>query len=150
MAFLNCKEVFLVPGKDLSYNVRMKAGEVMVIGIIGGGASGMAAALSASENPNARVILFERQARVGRKLQATGNGRCNLSNLNASKQGYHGEDASFAAAAIARFDPEETLVWFRDLGLFRAGISLFGSVEFCGGCAAVCAGKTQYFPSNWV
>ena len=48
----------------------------MVIGIIGGGASGMAAALAAAENPNAEIVLMERQARVGRKLQATGNGRC--------------------------------------------------------------------------
>ena len=49
----------------------------MVIAIIGGGASGMAAALAAAENKDAQVILLERQARVGRKLQATGNGRCN-------------------------------------------------------------------------
>ena len=55
----------------------------MVVGIIGAGASGMAAALAAAENPNVTVILMERQARVGRKLQATGNGRCNLSNLQA-------------------------------------------------------------------
>ena len=52
----------------------------MTVGIIGGGASGMAAALAAAENPSAQVILFERQARLGRKLQATGNGRCNLTN----------------------------------------------------------------------
>ena len=42
----------------------------MIVGIIGGGASGMAAALAAAENPEVRVILFERQARVGRKLQS--------------------------------------------------------------------------------
>ena len=56
----------------------------MVVGIIGGGASGMAAALAAAENPNIEVLLLERQARVGRKLLATGNGRCNLSNANAT------------------------------------------------------------------
>ena len=48
----------------------------MVVGIIGAGASGMAAALAAAENPNVNVILLERQNRVGRKLQATGNGGC--------------------------------------------------------------------------
>ena len=67
----------------------------MVIGIIGAGASGMAAALAAAENPNARVILMERQARVGRKLQATGNGRCNLSNMNADRGGYNGTNPNF-------------------------------------------------------
>ena len=40
----------------------------MRIGIIGGGASGMAAALAAAENPNAQVLLLERQARLGKKL----------------------------------------------------------------------------------
>ena len=47
----------------------------MVTGIIGAGASGMAAALAAAENESGQVVLMERQARVGRKLQATGNGR---------------------------------------------------------------------------
>ena len=90
----------------------------MVIGIIGGGASGMAAALAAAENENVQVILLERQARVGRKLQATGNGRCNLSNLHAQEGGYHGDEPSFAEYAIAQFGPEATLNWFRCLGLF--------------------------------
>lgn len=90
----------------------------MVIGIIGGGASGMAAALAASEDPSIQVELFERQARLGKKLLATGNGRCNLSNLHAANGGYHGEDASFARYAITACDPEATLAWFRSLGLF--------------------------------
>ena len=90
----------------------------MVVGIIGAGASGMAAALAAAENPNVTVVLMERQARVGRKLQATGNGRCNLSNLQAVRGGYHGEHPGFAEPAIRAFDPEATLRWFADLGLY--------------------------------
>ena len=90
----------------------------MVIGIIGAGASGMAAALAAAENPENEVLLIERQARVGRKLAATGNGRCNLSNLHASHQGYHGEELGFADFAIANFGPEKTLNWFEGMGLF--------------------------------
>ena len=90
----------------------------MVIGIIGGGASGMAAALAAAENKDVQVILMERQARLGRKLQATGNGRCNLSNLHAAQGGYHGDDAAFSNYAISAFPPEAALDWFRSLGLF--------------------------------
>lgn len=90
----------------------------MVIGIIGGGASGMAAALAAAEQPGVQVVLMERQARLGRKLQATGNGRCNLTNLHAGQQGYHGDRPEFAREAIASFGPQETLAWFRLLGLF--------------------------------
>ena len=102
----------------MGYNGEQKVGETMIIGIIGGGASGMAAALAAAENPENRVLLFERQARLGRKLQATGNGRCNLSNIHASERGYHGQASDFVQPAITRFDPEQTLAWFRSLGLF--------------------------------
>ena len=87
----------------------------MVIGVIGGGASGMMAALRASGA--ADVILYERQARLGRKLMATGNGRCNLSNRAASPEHYHGGDPGFTGPALARFGVEETLAFFRTLGL---------------------------------
>ena len=90
----------------------------MVIGIIGGGASGMAAALTASECENVQVLVLERQARVGRKLQATGNGRCNLTNLHANAGGYHGQDAHFVSEALSRFDVKNTLDWFEKLGLY--------------------------------
>ena len=91
----------------------------MIIGIIGGGASGMAAALAAAEHPNVQVLLFERQARLGRKLQATGNGRCNLTNIHANVAHYYGADqGKFASAALARYDVENTLAWFAELGLY--------------------------------
>ena len=90
----------------------------MVIGIIGAGASGMAAALAAAENPNVSVVLMERQARVGKKLQATGNGRCNLSNIHAGSRSYHGDHPEFAQGAISAFDPVATLNWFAGLGLY--------------------------------
>ena len=91
----------------------------MIIGIIGGGASGMAAALAAAEHPNVQVLLFERQARLGRKLQATGNGRCNLTNIHANVAHYYGADqGKFASAALARYDVENTLAWFAKLGLY--------------------------------
>lgn len=89
----------------------------MIIGIIGGGASGMAAALAAAEKEDVRVVLMERQTRVGRKLLSTGNGRCNLTNLHAAVGGYHGDTPDFARYAIGRFPPEAALAWFRQLGL---------------------------------
>lgn len=90
----------------------------MDIGIIGAGASGMMAALAAAQTPGVRVILFERQARPGRKLQATGNGRCNLTNLGARAGNYHGSDPAFVEPALTGMDPEKTLGYFRSLGLF--------------------------------
>ena len=91
----------------------------MVVGIIGAGASGMAAALAAAENPNVQVVLLERQARVGRKLQATGNGRCNLSNLGACPDFYSGSDeGEFSRFALTNYNVENTLAWFRTMGLY--------------------------------
>ncbi len=90
----------------------------MIIGIIGGGASGMAAALTAAENPNAQVLLFERQARLGRKLLATGNGRCNLTNLHATPEHYHGDQGDFVASALRKYEVDNTLRWFEAMGLY--------------------------------
>ena len=89
----------------------------MVVGIIGAGASGMAAAIAAAENPDVQIVLMERQARVGRKLAATGNGRCNLTNLNIREDHFHGEDINFPVTALTRFDVSSTLDWFQSLGL---------------------------------
>ena len=89
----------------------------MKIGIIGGGASGMAAALWAAKSGN-QVLLFERQARVGRKLLATGNGRCNLTNTKLDWGNYHGEDPEFAKFALDSFHVSRTLGWFDSLGLY--------------------------------
>ena len=85
--------------------------------ILGAGASGMVAALTAAESKNRRVLLLERQQRVGRKLLATGNGRCNLTNTGASPARYHGAEADFVRPALAAFPPEAALEFFRELGL---------------------------------
>ena len=89
----------------------------MNILIIGGGAAGMAAALTASERPEHRVVLAERQARTGRKLLSTGNGRCNLTNRVLTAENYHGQQPDFCRPALALFPPEQTLAWFASMGL---------------------------------
>ena len=86
------------------------------IAVIGGGASGMAAAITAAEDPENNILLFERQQRVGRKLLSTGNGRCNLTNTGASPAHYHG-GADFAARALSEYPPERVLNFFRGIGL---------------------------------
>ena len=88
--------------------------------IVGGGASGMMAALTASAAPDTQVTLLERQSRVGRKLLSTGNGRCNLTNLHAAPSHYHGEHPDFAAPALSAFGVVYTLSFFRSLGLVTA------------------------------
>ncbi len=87
----------------------------MTTAIIGGGASGMVAAITASEY--GRAVLFERQPRVGKKLLATGNGRCNLTNTGTGSSRYHGEAPSFAVPALEAFPVPATLDFFRSIGL---------------------------------
>ena len=85
--------------------------------IIGGGASGMAAAIAAAESGEHHVTLIERQARVGRKLLSTGNGRCNLTNLELKIENFHGENPAFAQYALSLWSPERVLEFFAELGL---------------------------------
>ena len=89
----------------------------MEIAIIGGGASGLAAAIAAAEDPRCQVTLVESHGRVGRKLLATGNGRCNLANANLSMGAYHGADPAFARPCLTRYGVESTLDFFCGLGL---------------------------------
>ena len=88
----------------------------MKVIVIGGGAAGMMAALTAARSGHT-VTLLEKQDRVGRKLMATGNGRCNLTNRHAASGHYHSEDAAFCAYALSAFDVDATLDWFADKGL---------------------------------
>ena len=89
----------------------------MNILILGGGASGLIAAIEAARVTGCRVTLLERQARVARKLLATGNGRCNLTNTDLSAAHFHGADAAFAQRVLQRFGLEDTLAFFSGLGL---------------------------------
>ena len=76
----------------------------------------MMAAIAAARC-GAQVTLFERQARVGRKLAATGNGRCNLSNTHTDPSHYHGEDGALCRSVLEQENRIETLTRFRDMGL---------------------------------
>ena len=87
------------------------------IAVIGGGAAGLMAAITAAQKaPRLRIGVLERAQRVGRKLLSTGNGRCNLTNLSATEGGYHGA-AEFAKQVIERFPPRDVCKAFLKMGL---------------------------------
>lgn len=90
----------------------------MKIAIIGAGASGMTAAVTAAASGTNEVLLLERQARVGRKLLATGNGRCNLTNWQAAPKRYHGSFPDFVKPALEAFPVAKVLDFFQTLGLY--------------------------------
>lgn len=76
----------------------------------------MVAAIAAARR-GARVTILERMQRVGKKLLATGNGRCNLTNLNSGEEHYHGSGPRFALDVIVQFGVGETMKFFEGLGL---------------------------------
>lgn len=82
--------------------------------IIGGGAAGLTAALSASDGGAGRVMVLESAPRAGRKILASGNGRCNLANMGEPR--YFG-DTAFALAVMRRMPAEAVLRFFHGLGL---------------------------------
>lgn len=75
------------------------------IGIIGGGASGLMAAIIAGQH--AKVTILEHTNRVGKKILSTGNGKCNFTNLNISKDDYYGNHPSFVDSALSRFGAQD-------------------------------------------
>ncbi len=93
----------------------------MKIAIIGGGASGLITAVAAMENAHKKEIsceitVFEAQERVGKKILATGNGRCNM--LNTDKNPFYFSENGFHKYAVKRYNAESHLEFFSALGLF--------------------------------
>ena len=86
--------------------------------IIGAGASGLMAALTAARN-NADVTVLEHKSEAGIKLALTGNGRCNYTNTDASADKYHGDTAAaaFVSEVLKHFGSEDTVQFFRELGI---------------------------------
>lgn len=84
------------------------------IAVVGGGASGLMAAIEAGR-AGAEVVVFEAADRVGKKILATGNGRCNLSNADIMSSDYN--NPAFVQEAMNMVPPEEVLALFADMGL---------------------------------
>lgn len=99
--------------REMSYTVPAEKKQVIVIG---GGASGMMAAITAARL-GAQVTILERNPRIGKKILATGNGRCNYTNITADISCYRGINPSFASRALADFSVQATLDFFEELGI---------------------------------
>lgn len=84
--------------------------------VVGGGAAGMMAGISA-RRMGAEVTILERNPRVGKKILATGNGRCNFTNIYTDIDCYSGRDPHFASSVLETFDVDKTIRFFEKLGI---------------------------------
>ena len=87
------------------------------VAVIGGGASGMMAAVTAASE-GARVILLEHKDRIGKKILSTGNGRCNFTNIHQEPICYHSEDPMFPWEVVERFNAQAVISFFLQLGVY--------------------------------
>lgn len=85
--------------------------------VIGGGASGMIAAIVCARQ-NKSVTILEHNDKLGRKLLATGNGKCNYTNENQGFDFYHTENKQILERVFSQFDKESTLTFFKELGIY--------------------------------
>jgi len=85
--------------------------------IIGGGASGLTAAIAAARR-GAKVTVLEKNRQTGKKIQVTGNGRCNLSNRDQKLKYYRTGCPGFVEKALQAFSMQDSIKFFEELGIF--------------------------------
>jgi len=84
--------------------------------IVGGGASGLIAAITAARN-GAEVTIIEQKDKLGKKILSTGNGRCNLTNEYMGLECFRGDDTSVVSKVLEQFGYKDTVSFFEDLGV---------------------------------
>jgi len=85
------------------------------VAVIGAGASGLIASWFAADS--CEVVLYEKEKKIARKLLVTGNGRCNISNVNADRTRYHGHNPDFVRNVLAAFSIDDTISFFESIGI---------------------------------
>lgn len=85
--------------------------------IVGAGASGLTSGIHAAR-AGAHVLILEHMERAGKKILATGNGKCNFTNEKQGIAYYNGKNPAFVLPALRQFGVQETLAFFNELGIY--------------------------------
>ena len=93
-----------------------KQSQIKDVIVIGAGASGMMAAITAARRGKS-VLILEHMDKVGKKILATGNGKCNYTNEYMTAECYHG-DQRLLSDIRSQFDRDDTIAFFRELGIW--------------------------------
>lgn len=86
--------------------------------VIGGGAAGMMAAITAA-GKGISVLIIEHTSRLGSKLLQTGNGKCNYTNLDMSEYKFQNEDKTFVKEVLNHYDVGDVLSFFEKIGVYH-------------------------------
>ena len=89
----------------------------MEVLVIGAGASGLMAAITAAR-AGAKVTLLEKGNKPGRKLAVTGNGKCNLTNIRMDETCFRGDDPDFVLPVLTQLRVPDTIRFFSELGIY--------------------------------
>lgn len=84
--------------------------------IVGAGASGLMAGICAARRGK-KVLIIDRMAKAGKKIYATGNGKCNYTNAQYDYDSYRGENVDIVSEVLAKFSYENTIDFFEELGI---------------------------------
>ena len=84
--------------------------------VVGGGASGLMAAITAARK-NVRVLILDHHTAPAKKLLATGNGKCNFTNIMQGSSCYRCDDPAFVLQTLEQFDAARTIAFFEELGV---------------------------------
>jgi len=85
--------------------------------IIGAGASGLIAAIAAARQ-GSQVLVIERKEKAGKKILATGNGKCNFTNMTQKPECYRSDDSAFPMKVLSCFNIDKTIELFKELGIY--------------------------------
>ena len=97
------------------------------VAVIGGGAAGLIAAISAAR-AGAGTIIIEHMDRVGKKILATGNGKCNYTNALQGSSCYRGENPAFVVPVFRQFGFEAAVAFFEESKPLRNRETPFSSI----------------------
>ena len=121
--------------------------------VIGAGASGMMTAITAARR-GLSVTVLEHMDKPGKKILATGNGKCNFTNLKMSPRCYYG-DHGLVQEILKQFTVEDTLAFFREIGIWpkrkeRICIPKLRTGFFRCGCAVRGNETKRSFPGHFL
>lgn len=111
------------------------------IAIIGGGTAGLVAAVCCAKKlakiKGIKIAILEKENKVGRKLLATGNGKCNITNENMSSEYYNADGRALVESVLARYSAQKLISFFYSLGLVCKADSAGRVYPLCGQASAV-------------